>query len=153
MLIDNAMELRCKDLPDIENILDDLSATLVVSAAAFIYGGLHALAWSAHFHSSKERLFWRISACVVIGGVPAMYALAKAIDYAFAKDIDKKIKSYIPLKIDIIDEILDVSKLLVLAAYISARVYLVVECFINLSHLPAGVYDVPSWAAYFPHIS
>lgn len=153
MLIHNAMELRCKDLPDIEKILDDLSATLVLSAAAFIYGGLHALAWSAHFDSSTERLLWRISACVIMGGVPAMYAFAKAIDYASAKAIDEKIKSYIPLKLDIIDDILGVFKLLVLQAYILARAYLVAECFINLSHVPAGVYDVPSWAAYFPHIS
>ena len=43
--------------------------------------------------------------------------------------------------------------LLLSLAYVLARGYLVVECFINLSHLPAGVYDVPSWATYFPHIS
>lgn len=79
-----------------------------------------------------------------MGGVPVMYAFTKAIDYASTKDIDKKIKSYIPFKADVIDDILTVLGLLVLPAYVSARVYLVVECFINLSHLPAGVYDVPS---------
>ena len=42
---------------------------------------------------------------------------------------------------------------MLLAAYALARAYLVVECFINLSHLSAGVYDVPNWAAYFPHMS
>lgn len=38
-------------------------------------------------------------------------------------------------------------------AYVLARAYLVVECFINVSHLPAGAYKVPSWTAYFPHIA
>ena len=39
------------------------------------------------------------------------------------------------------------------ALYCLARVYLVVECFINLSHLPQSVYLVPTWSQYVPHIS
>lgn len=37
--------------------------------------------------------------------------------------------------------------------YCLARVYLVVECFINLSHLPTSVYQIPGWSQYVPHIS
>jgi hypothetical protein len=37
--------------------------------------------------------------------------------------------------------------------YFLARVYLVVECFISLSHLPASVFQVPVWSQYVPHIS
>ena len=37
--------------------------------------------------------------------------------------------------------------------YCLARVYLVVECFINLSHLPESVFQVPVWSQYVPHIS
>jgi hypothetical protein len=37
--------------------------------------------------------------------------------------------------------------------YTVARVYLVVECFINIAHLPDGAYQVPRWAQYVPHIS
>lgn len=37
--------------------------------------------------------------------------------------------------------------------YTLARVYLVVECFINLAHLPDGAYQVPQWAQYVPHIA
>jgi hypothetical protein len=46
--------------------------------------------------------------------------------------------------------------LIVVAAillYCLARVYLVVECFINLSHLPESVFEVPVWSQYVPHIS
>lgn len=37
--------------------------------------------------------------------------------------------------------------------YCVARVYLVVECFINLAHLPDSAFQVPQWSQYMPHIS
>ena len=37
--------------------------------------------------------------------------------------------------------------------YCVARVYLVVECFINLAHLPDSAFQVPVWSQYMPHIS
>jgi hypothetical protein len=37
--------------------------------------------------------------------------------------------------------------------YCVARVYLVVECFINLAHLPDSAFQVPQWSQYVPHIS
>ena len=43
--------------------------------------------------------------------------------------------------------------MLMLVAYVLARAYLVVECFINVFHLPAGAFATPEWSAYFPHIS
>jgi len=40
-----------------------------------------------------------------------------------------------------------------LVAYIFARIYLVVECFIQLFHLEPGlVFSQPSWSTYFPHL-
>jgi len=49
--------------------------------------------------------------------------------------------------------LLDSVTLSAAALYCLARVYLVVECFINLSHLPQSVYLVPTWSQYVPHIS
>ena len=138
----NAIKSRCKDWPDFENI--EFSEALGFSAAAFIYGGLHALAWSAHFDSPNEQFWWRISACVVMGGGPVMYVLMKAAVYQFSPST---------IRLIISDLLPALAGVLVLPAYIAARAYLVVECFINISHLPAEVYDVPVWAAYFPHIS
>jgi len=37
--------------------------------------------------------------------------------------------------------------------YVLARAFLVVECFINLGHLPDSAYDVPQWTQYLPSIS
>ncbi|KAF2873012.1 hypothetical protein BDV95DRAFT_568538 [Massariosphaeria phaeospora] len=36
--------------------------------------------------------------------------------------------------------------------YIFCRVFLVVECFLSMAHLPDSVYQVPRWSQYFPHI-
>lgn len=72
ILISNAITSRCQDWPELDN-LRSFSVGLGFSTASFIYGGLHALAWLAHFDSSTEQVLWRGSACLVMGGVPAWY--------------------------------------------------------------------------------
>ncbi len=37
--------------------------------------------------------------------------------------------------------------------YVLARVFIVVECFVALFNSDPGVFEVPSWSAYFPHIT
>ena len=36
--------------------------------------------------------------------------------------------------------------------YVAARVFLVVECFVNFAHLPESAYMTPQWSRYVPHI-
>ena len=124
---------RCRNSPDMYDIVGEPRIALGFSAAALIYGGLHALAWFAHFETSSEQLLWRISACVVMGGMPVAFFLWYLL---------------LPLAPYVI-----FLEILLWLAYVLARAYLVVECFINLSHLPAEVYDIPRWSTYFPHIS
>ena len=73
----NAITLRCKNWPDA--IAEDLSVVLGFSTAACTYGGLHAVAWFAHFKSSTEQLLWRISVCLVMSGLPVLYVLWKVV--------------------------------------------------------------------------
>ena len=137
-------ERRCTNMPSLQVVPKDLPLALGFSAATMVYGGLHALAWSAHFHSPIEQLLWRISSVIVMGGIPTFYAVLRFCCFAM---------------IEIITVILFTKQLLfavfspIAIAYVLARLYLVVECFIQLSHLPAGVYEVPEWSAYFPHIA
>ena len=140
LALHNPLVRRCEDWPDTTNILEQLPVFLGFSAAALVYGGLHTLAWFAHFDSSTEQLLWRISACVVMGGFPVF-----RVSITFG--------GYVRYWSGAIEDIAIFLGFLVFLAYILARAYLVVECFINLSHLPAEVYDVPSWSTYFPHIS
>ncbi|KAI4190178.1 MAG: hypothetical protein LQ346_004963, partial [Caloplaca aetnensis] len=50
---------RCRDGSDLFCIFKIPTAT-GFSAAAVVYGGLHALAWFAHFGSPTQQLLWRI---------------------------------------------------------------------------------------------
>lgn len=43
--------------------------------------------------------------------------------------------------------------ILMIGLYMLFRVYLVVECFVQISHLPDSVFTVPTWSQYIPHIS
>ena len=133
---------RCKDWPKVGAVFD-LPVALGFSGAALIYGGLHALAWSAHFESSTEQLLWRMSACMLMGGFPVCYIIITKL----------RLLSDFQEVFFYIEGIVVLLVCLILLAYILARAYLVVESFINLSHLPAGAYDVPRWSAYFPSIS
>ena len=138
---------RCTDWPDESSIFDKPSIALGFSAAALIYGGLHALAWFAHFDTPTEQLLWRLSVCVVMGGVPVIFAILKIETKPRRVSEFHTWIGFVPTFLYVL------ASCVLLPAYILARAYLVVECFINLSHLPAGVYDVPSWSTYFPHIS
>ena len=131
-----ALVHRCRDWPELDKMLE-VPIALGFIAVALIYGGLHALAWFAHFDSPTQQLLWRISACVVMSGFPVLILSA----------IVMSTENFT------IGTLSSIRMCLLLLVYILARVYLVVECFINLSHLPAGVYDVPNWSAYFPHIA
>ena len=110
---------------------------LGVSVAGVIYGGLHTLAWSATFDSDYQRMLWRISSCVVMGGYPALI-----VANLLRKTCGKWSEILATLMVWVI-----------VTFYVLARGYLVVECFINLFNLPIGVYKVPRWTAYVPHIS
>lgn len=130
---------RCRDGSDLFCIFKIPTAT-GFSAAAVVYGGLHALAWFAHFGSPTQQLLWRICVCGVMGGAPALHLIMKLL----GKMPDWSDWSHIPILILIGAMVL---------AYRLARVYLVIECFVQLSCLPEGVYVVPNWTAYFPHIA
>ena len=143
------LERRISNWPDTNAILDDFLIFLAFTAAALIYGGLHALAWSADFRTLVEQTLWRLSASAVMAGNPVFLLFFTLLDkctdrthyYWFGRVIIRAIKDFSLILV-----------ILIVPAYILARVYLVVECFIGLTHLPAGAFDVPDWAAYFPHI-
>jgi hypothetical protein len=39
-----------------------------------------------------------------------------------------------------------------LILYIFARIFVIIESFISIRHVPIGVYADPSWARYIPHL-
>ncbi|KAM0805981.1 hypothetical protein BDR22DRAFT_194100 [Usnea florida] len=160
----NIIQRRCQDWPNKDQMFQ-LPIAVGFSVTALIYGGLHALAWFAHFDSFTEQLLWRMSACVVMGGVPICYIFNSLVWYCGQQRCERSRSMGIYPKrenfwfkvadkgVFFLEKVCDILQYLILLAYILARAYLVVESFINLSHLPAGAYDVPRWSAYFPSIS
>lgn len=138
-IYDNVIVPQCRDWNGFDQIQSP-STMIGLSFGAFIYGGLHALAWYAIFDSDSQRFLWRLSSCVVMGGFPLIFvslSIKNGLQKRFSRH--KKMALFVPAP--------------AIALYALARAYLVIECFINLFNLPAGVYNVPNWTAYFPHIS
>jgi len=137
----------------------------------FLYGGLHALAWNAAFPSQIQRIAWRTSALLttssgaafllayaalgLLGMIldgPAGETLSAVMDYLRHRFP----KTYNCLNLFLGVTIIGIMLLtfcVVVVFYLGARTFLVVESFISLFNSPAGIYDVPNWTLYVPHVT
>jgi hypothetical protein len=163
---------------DKDFVLPHLLWLLVVVGA--VYGGFHLLAWNGPFATTTERILWCGSSvalitplgiivlCLVVALVAALLG-ATALLLAFGlgllveccctwpptpswmKSLTKPL-FYAAIAVAICLAVcLALCCILLVLAYMAARVYLVVECFINLAHLPDDVYLQPQWSKYIPH--
>ena len=109
--------------------------------AGLIYGGLHLFAWNATFPSPIEKTLWRSSGIIlaVSGIILTMQYITPTEIQNFFYDMAAGISVALMMFLAVL--------------YTTARVYLVVECFINLKYLPEAAYLVPEWSRYFPHIT
>lgn len=110
--------------------------------SAFLYGGLHLLAWNAPFRSRTEEWLWRSSGISIMASSLYIMPLLSLL----APSKDSKLGRFNSFLFYVLAFFLGL-------VYVVARVYLVVECFINLAYLHDSVYEMPSWSQYFPHIS
>ena len=138
--------------------------------AGSIYGGLHTIAWQAPFASPTETTLWRISSLALICSGFVLISIAyvrpwldrwSAGDPKFLLQLQRLIKwQALAQEIFEIEIVISIAELCIVwtviiycPLYIFSRVYLVVECFLNLAHLPDAVYTASSWSQYFPHIT
>ncbi|KAF2130159.1 hypothetical protein P153DRAFT_356795 [Dothidotthia symphoricarpi CBS 119687] len=140
---------------------------------AIIYGGCHLLAWNGPFRTTAEKTVWLVSCFVIISPLPltilffALVALLLWVNdfWSFLADKDFErcriaklsFKSVKLLRSQALwdDRWIYLSLLFCSVSamcYIAARVYLIVECFINLAHLPDKVYEEPEWSQFLPHL-
>ena len=138
---------------------------LTVSVAAGLYGGLHLLAWEAPFGSEPQQFLWRASASLLV--MSGFFVLL-----GFPLGFADRLTTFLEDKIDEAS-ILPAASLTLLGfvslgplltplytiimlfpmAYIPARIFLIVECCLQLARLPPGAYTTPDWSKYYPHIS
>ena len=168
-------DLKPRVKPRIDNIIYSLARNELwfgLAAAGSLYGGLHLVAWNAPFPSRLEEILWRVAASSVtftglLFGPFVLWSQLPAARRGLAgltnaRVEGQRIRQRKEGRVRIWAEIslAGVAFLLLFTVmpllwltYVFSRVYLVVECFKNVSHLPVGAYQVPQWAAYVPHIT
>ncbi|KAH7085226.1 hypothetical protein BKA63DRAFT_499223 [Paraphoma chrysanthemicola] len=152
---------------------------LGVMIASAVYGGLHLIAWHNQFSTFAESIIWRVCCFILIApfalSFPLFISLVlwnviclylqpfPVLEYGqsdpeqsrtkpvlFSKPTGKsrtikkvlyQVWVWIPIGVFISCVIL----------YVAARIFLVVESFRNLGHLPEAVYKEPQWSTYLPH--
>ncbi|KAF1931066.1 uncharacterized protein M421DRAFT_90173 [Didymella exigua CBS 183.55] len=120
----------------------DRVATAGFMAAAAVYGGLHLLAWDVPSLTIEEQWRWRIASMIIASPIVAV-----PICLLFRRGVSALISPYSG------NASVARSCLTLCIAYLAARFYIMVECFVHLAHLPPGVYNVPAWSRFLPHLS
>ena len=108
------------------------------------YGGIHLSAWKFEFPSRIESMIWR-TACFIIMGSP--FALLAVPSWAriWKASLDSVLEA-------LIEGVSFGFFGLLFLCYAAARLYLVVESFISLRHVPIGVYAAVPWVQNIPHV-
>jgi len=110
---------------------------------AMIFGAIHCIAWSFHFPSRTEQMFWRISSIVIVS-TPTFYTLLLLLKVVFSShwvslhSLPKWVRALL----------LTFS----LTLYVLARVTLLVLAVTSLRSLPSGAYQTVNWTTYIPHV-
>ena len=148
-----------------------LELWLGFAVSSALYGGLHLLGWNAPFGTRLEAIMWRVSASSVtltglLLGPLVLYCRTPAARRGFEgiatlatlkRPQQQLSRPSILLWLEIVvTAIVYLCFMALLPAlgltYLSARAYLVIECFKNVAHLPQGAFELPDWSNYFPHI-
>jgi hypothetical protein len=121
----------------------------ILITLSIVYGGIHLAVWNSKFASTQESLLWKV-ACIDImttflAAWPASSLAAKWIDllfYSMRGSFGRAIGGvFIYLTVAVLG-----------LFYFLSRLYLVVESFISLRHVPIGVYTTIPWVQNIPHI-
>ncbi|THW34039.1 hypothetical protein D6D21_09758 [Aureobasidium pullulans] len=129
-------------------------SSITLSVVALVYGGLHLFAWNAPFHTRIEELLWKISGIVVASIGPVLIPTWRGYIYAYNRWFRRHDRTRKEL-IELIGRIFQMMVGLLfgsyLLSYLFARVYLVVECFIEVAYLPESAFTTPVFTRYIPH--
>ena len=171
--------LLMRSEPDWRPIYERRASLGVAVCIAFVcvecmYGGLHALAWNSDFRTAQETYLWHFAVVFIVAFGPAavvFFVISKicGTEECELEAIQKPKQGPMPGRVDYIllrALYLQISRLTALCGYGRgpiffllcyihglARASLTVECLIALFNSQPGVFEEPSWSAYFPHIN
>ena len=138
---------------------------------ASLYGGIHLTLWNYNFPTPKESFLWRVSAAA-LGSAPILVALLALLLFKFegynkySSSLTHRLRKRFPgLSSDVwvswakrilqggVNLTIILALVLPAILYIFARIFIVVESFISLRHVPIGVYEGGlGWSKYIPHL-
>jgi hypothetical protein len=120
-----------------------IAATALVSST---YGLAHLLGWNAQFPSDHERKLWRLASLVHSVYSPIITTTVFFINRHVTKEEVYRNAGRTHMMLFVWNVIWPV-----LPEFCSG--YLLVESLRQLSYLPPGAYQVPSWTKYWPHFA
>jgi hypothetical protein len=128
---------------------DSLSRTVVLATlaiAGFLYGGVHLAAWQTKFKTKAEGQLWKISAITLAASGPLGIPVI-VFERAWRGSDTMSCGNFM------ISMVMIWAVPAAAALYLVARVYLLVESFLNLMYLEESTFLVPNWLQYMPHIT
>ena len=129
-----------------------LIAALVICV---FYGGAHTVAWDFTFPTPTEHLLWKIACIDTIGGVISLLAIFSILVYLHEHDV-KSLLSAVwarePGIMPYVYRFVILVGVLNTPLFLLSRMFIIVEPFISLRHVPLGVYDTVNWSEYIPHL-
>jgi hypothetical protein len=157
-----------------------LAMAIIIIPAA--YGGIHLGAIHTQFPSEIELTLWKSSCIILLGfvgllllgilGILALIGVFLILNTYLPAAIKSRLESWIhgldrlfgkdwlgwgslyDLALITLFTIASIVLISVVLLYVAARVFIVVESFISLRHVPIGVYRTPNtnFMSYIPHL-
>lgn len=122
----------------------------------FVYFGVHLASWNQLFPTQAELVLWRVSNLVLMG-LLALYLIAIPIGMVSSKPFSRR---WLPNEVDtplaVAAQLPRWAQVMIhipiLAAYLLARSYILLEGLISLRALPLKAYVDITWTSFLPHL-
>ena len=108
-----------------------------------VYGSIHLAALNFAFPSEVEYVLWKTAGISIMASTPAWIILPGL--QTVLEDRGTMFRHFSHNMIIVFSSLIAIM-------YICSRVYLVVESFVSLRHLPIGVFAAVPWVQAIPHI-
>ena len=126
---------------------------ILLVALPLVYGGIHLATWNFHFASQTEHLLWKIACINIMGTIPLgvifFVCESRAWNIAYRR---RSSWEKAPAILVLLMHITWIFFTPLFIFYALSRIYIVVESFISLRHVPIGVYAAIPWVQNIPHI-
>ena len=133
-------------------VIENRMFLLLLVTLPLLYGGIHLATWDFHFASKTEHLLWKIACIDIMGTIPvgALYGLIdrSSIRLIYMRNDDENRRIFTTLSDYLAWAFYGPLSIL----YALSRLYIVVESFISLRHVPIGVYAAVPWVQDIPHV-